>query len=168
MACSKFSAATTPSMIGTSKSSEICVSARVSLRVDQAGMSGRALNHGAQRDQRGELSALRKLFDGDGHFVRARHPHDRHVFLVRAVPNQAVDGSLKQLLRQEIVEAADDDSDLQPLRIQSTRIFFPAHVVLLFRLYNQCPNFVFLVSRYRSLCAVEGNTNGTRSTISRP
>jgi hypothetical protein len=86
-------------------------------------VGSRALDYGAETDDR-VYAALSELIGDDRDFVRAGNAHQSQIRLLAAHADKSVDRALDELLGQETVEAADDESDFTPARYQISGYFF--------------------------------------------
>ena len=94
-------------------------------------MGGGTLYDGAEGDQGVVLAGGGEAFEGEGLLECARHPRDGDVGGRGAVAGQAVEGSLEQLPREEVVEAAGDDAEAEAFGVEHSGVFLAVHAVLL-------------------------------------
>ena len=117
-ACSRLSAATTPSRTGTPVAMDTSLNA-----LDVAWLMRSALHDRAEAHDR-VVFLCGELRRDERQLVRARHPHERQILPVAAHAQERVLRALHKLLRQKTVEATDDDGDPKSLRRKLSVDFF--------------------------------------------
>src|SRR3970282_405326 len=76
-----------------------------------------AADHRAETNQGIVFTAARHPLQHQWNLKRAWHSHDGQVLFSAAVALEPIDRAVEQLLRDKMIQAADDDADLKPAGI---------------------------------------------------